>query len=371
MAKTRREQLSMTQPSNGTSRIYVASFNGGKSEGIWRCLLNSQSGTLQLEKGFREGAQNPLYVATDPQQRFLFVADYVEPGDGQTGAISSYAMDRATGCLKFLSRKPSEGTIPCYLSVSANSQFVLVANYGDGSVAVLRLGSQGELGEVVSVQHHVAPAATPARQAHAHSIVLDAANRFAFVGELGLDQVIIYRFDAATGKLTPSGSWSARNQAGPRHFRFHPDGRHAYLINELDSTVVAFDYDASKGTLTELQTLSTLPKGYQGKNDCADLHVHGNGRFLYGSNRGHDSLAIFRIEAGTGRMEIVGHQSTEGNCPRSFAIDPSGAILAVGNKKSDSLVTFRIDQQQGTLTATKQTLGVPAPACITFVTGTA
>jgi len=349
-------------------RLYVASFNGGKSDGLVQFQFDCQSGELKLQPSFREGVQNPLYLATDPRQRFLFIADYVESCDGKPGgAICSYAIDHATGALRFVGRQSSQGTAPCYVQASADGKFALTANYGDGKVAVHPVSKNGELGPATDVVTHTPPAAEPKKKAHAHSIVLDAANRFAFAGELGLDQVVGYRFDAAAGKLTRASVWNAKPGAGPRHFAFHPNGCFAYLINELDSTVVAFSYDRSAGKLTESQTLTTLPGGFSGKNYCADLHVHPSGKFLYGSNRGHDSIVIFAIDADTGRLELVGHEPTQGSFPRSFALDPSGSFLLAGNEKSNHIVAFRVHATTGKLTPLAQKVEALAPACLCFV----
>jgi len=358
----------MTKQTDANNRVYIASLNGGKSDGLLLYRLDADAGGLRLEASFRDGAQNPLYTAINRQQQSLFVADFVESCDGKPGgAVCAYAIHPATGALTFRGRRSSEGTVPCYVSVSANGKFVLVANYGDGSVAVLPVRANGELGDAVSVERHASPAGSPKRQAHAHSIVLDPANRFAFVGELGLDKVMAYRFEDTTGKLTPSTGWEARNGAGPRHFVFHPDGRRAYLINETDSTVVAFAYDAEAGKLSELQIIETLPRGFDGKNYTADLHVHPNGRFLYGSNRGHESIVLFAIAPDNGRLTLIGHESTRGNFPRGFGIDPTGAFLLAANEKSGNIVVFRLDPKTGKLTATGRVTNAPAPACVSFL----
>ncbi|MSR65232.1 MAG: lactonase family protein [Verrucomicrobiae bacterium] len=347
-------------------RLYVASLNGGTSDGLILFRFDTTSGALTLQPSFREGVQNPLFLTTDPRRQFLFVADFVDHCDGEPGgAVCSYAIDHATGALRFLSRQSSGGTVPCYISVSADGKFIFTANYVDGKVAVHPVGDDGTLGSASGVVAHIS--SDPKKKAHAHSIVLDAANRFAFAGELGLDQVVGYRFDAKAGRLSRIGEWNAKAGAGPRHFKFHPDGRFAYVINELDSTLVAFAYDGAHGRLAELQALTTLPGGFSGTNYCADLHVHPSGRFLYGSNRGHDSIVIFAIDEKTGRLQLVGHEPTQGNFPRSFEIDPSGTWLVVGNEKSGNIVTFRIDAGSGKLTSTGHVAQMTAPAGLCWV----
>lgn len=360
----------MSQSPPNTNRLYVASFNGGKSDGLLQFRFDSRSGALSPVGGYREGAQNPIFAEVDPLHRFLYVADVVNECDGKPGgAVCAYAINPATGALRFLNRKSSEGAVPCYIAVSANGKFVLVANYTSGTVASLPVNADGSLGDAVSVHAHATLAAGGKKKPNAHSMVLDAANRFALAGELGLDKVVSYRFDSASGRLTTAGSWDATAGSGPRHFKFHPNGRFAYVINEHGNTLVAFGYDPSTGRLTELQTLPTLPTGFTGKNHTADLHVHPNGKFLYGSNRGHDSIVVFGIDAHTGKLTLVGHESTQGSIPRSFVLDSSGTFLLVGNEKSHSIVSFRVDAASGKLSPTGSVASVPAPACLCFARG--
>jgi len=245
---------------------------------------------------------------------------------------------------------------------------VLVANYGGGNVSVLPVQSDGRLGEATDFIQHEGSGADPSRQAgpHAHSINLDPNNLYAFAADLGLDKILIYRLDALQGKLYPGDEpWaSVKAGAGPRHFTFHPGGSYAYVINELDSTVTAFAYEGGTGTLREVQTVSTLPEGFSGRNSCAEVQVTPSGRFLYGSNRGHDSIAVFEIDGNTGKLTPRGHESTQGKNPRNFGIDPTGTFLLAANQDTNNVVTFRIDPQTGTLTPTGQTLEVPIPVCI-------
>lgn len=360
----------MSPKSNLSKRLYVASFNGGKSDVLLQFRFDATNGTLLPVAGTNLGVQNPIYLEIDPSHRFLYVADVVGECDGKPGgAVCAYAIDPSTGALRFLNRRSSGGAVPCYITVSATGKFLLVANYTGGTVASLPVNEDGSLGDAVSVHPHAALATGAKRNANAHSVVLDAANRFGFAGELGIDKVVAYRFDAVTGKLTVAGSWDAPPGAGPRHFTFHPNGRFAYLINEHGSTVVAFAYDASTGKLTELQTSTTLPAGFSGKNYTADLHAHPNGKFLYGSNRGHDSIVIFAIDTATGRLTLVGHEPTQGSFPRSFVLDSSGTFLLVGNEKSHNIVSFRIDAASGKLSPAGHVTSVPAPACLCFARG--
>jgi 6-phosphogluconolactonase len=254
--------------------------------------------------------------------------------------------------------------------VDSQGKNVLVANYGGGTSAVLPIQPDGRLAAPSSIIQHSGSSVNPERQEgpHAHSINLDAGNRFAFTADLGLDKVLIYRFDGAKGTLAPNAppSVSTAPGAGPRHFAFHPSGRYAYVINELDSTVTAFRYDGQSGTLTTLQAISTLPAGFSGDTTTAEVQVHPSGRFLYGSNRGHDSIAMFAIDPDTGRLTALGHQPTGGKTPRNFGIDPTGAYLLAANQDSDNLVLFRIEET-GRLTSTGQAIQVPKPVCVKMI----
>jgi len=236
---------------------------------------------------------------------------------------------------------------------------------------VLPVRGGGSLGSACAFVQHHGSSIDPRRQAgpHAHSVTLDPTGRFAFVPDLGLDKLVIYRFDALRGTLHPNAtpSLDVEPGAGPRHLAFHPDGRFAYLVNELGSTVAALSYDGSAGTFERLQTVRTLPEGHRGESTCADIHVAPSGRFVYASNRGHDSIAIHRIDAQRGTLDLVGHHATNGKTPRSFAIDPAGRFLVAANQDSDSIVSFRIDADSGKLQPTGQAAHVPTPVCVKFL----
>jgi 6-phosphogluconolactonase len=352
----------------GTYTRREARVLGGKSEGIYLYRFDPSSGALEYSSKIA-GVDNPSFLALHPQGRYLYAANETGDFGGQpTGAISSFAIDPATGGLTFLNQQPSHGTDPCHLSVDQTGKFVLAANYSSGSVAVWPILEDGQLGPTSEVIQHHGSSVNPQRQEgpHAHSITLDPANRYAFVADLGLDKVMIYRLDLNQGKLIPNTQpWAqVKAGAGPRHFDFHPSGKYAYLINEIGSTMTAFAYDEAKGALTELQTLSTLPADFSGRSHCADVHVAPSGKFVYGSNRGHDSIVIFAIDEATGKLTEVGYESTQGQTPRNFAIDPTGAFLLAANQNSDTIVTFRIDSATGRLTPTSHVTNVPMPVCI-------
>ena len=350
--------------------FYVGTYTSGRSEGIYRYRLSLSDGGLRHE-GTARGVVNPSFLALGPRGRHLYAVNEVEEFGGKpSGAVSAFAVDPRTGDLRLLNQQPSMGGAPCYLTVDRAGRFVLVANYVGGNVAVLPVRRDGSLGAATDVRQHEGSGADPERQGgpHAHCVLLDRANRYAFAADLGIDRVMVYRFDARAGKLAAGAApWAAvRAGAGPRHFTFHPDGRHAYVINELDSTLTVFRYDAARGALTEVQTTGTLPPGFSGKSYCADVHVSPSGRFLYGSNRGHDSIVVFAVDAATGRLTPVQHEPTRGSFPRNFAIDPTGAFLLVANQRSDNIVTFRIDPSRGTLRPAGRAAEVPSPVCLKF-----
>jgi 6-phosphogluconolactonase len=258
--------------------------------------------------------------------------------------------------------------------VDGSGRCVLVANYTSGSVAVLPVGADGRVSPATYVDQHSGSSVNPRRQEgpHAHAIPLDPTGRFALCPDLGMDQLFVYRLDAAAGRLEPNDPPGARLApgAGPRHLDFHPSKPWVYVINELGSTITAFEWDGERGALRELQTVSTLPETYMGSSSsttCADIHVAPSGRFVYGSNRGHDSIAAFAIDEATGTLTPLGHTSTGGRTPRNFAIDPSGTFLFAANQDTDTIVTFRLDAATGQPTPTGQVASVPSPVCLKIV----
>jgi 6-phosphogluconolactonase len=307
-----------------------------------------------------------------PSQRFLFAVNEISTFGGQkSGAVSAFAIDRRTGKLAFLNQVSSRGAGPCHLTVDKTGKYVLLANYEGGNVAVFPLLGNGRLGDASAFVQHQGHGVNPQRQEgpHAHSIALSPDNRFALAADLGLDELLVYRFDVARGSLAANRPPFAKLHpgAGPRHFDFSPNGKFVYVISEMGNTVTAFSYDAAQGVLRELQTISTLPRDFKGENTTAEVQVHPSGKFLYGSNRGHDSIAVFAIDARTGTLTPSEHVLTQGRTPRNFAIDPTGSYLFAANQDSNNIVVFGIDSQTGHLTPTGQVLEAPSPVCVTFV----
>ena len=355
----------MIKRDNEEILVYIGTYTGGKSEGIYVYRMDPASGALEFSS-MATGVDNPSYLDFDPQRRYLYAVNEAEEFSGKPGgAVSAFSIDPATGKLTYLNQQPSHGGLPCHLSVDQTRKYLLVANYLGGSLCVLPILADGQLGEATDFVQHEGSSVDPGRQGgpHAHSITLDPANRYAFAADLGLDKIMIYQLDLTQGKLRPNDEpWAQVHAgAGPRHFAFHPSLRYAYIINELDSTMSAFHYDDTNGTLREIQSLSTLPDDFEGTNYPADVHVSPSGKFLYGSNRGHDSIVIYSIDEDTGRLTYVGCEPTQGKNPRNFAIDPTGTLLLAANQDTDNVVTFRIDQETGRLMGTGNVAEVPTP----------
>jgi 6-phosphogluconolactonase len=351
--------------------VYLGTYTGQKSKGIYAYRFDAATARL-TSLGLVVETVSPSFLAVHPNRRFLYAVNEVDSYEGQVGgAVSAFAIDRRAGKLSFLNAVSSRGAGPCYLALDKTGKNVLVANYGTGSVAVFPVSHDGRLGEASAFVQHAGAGVNPQRQQgpHAHSILPSPDSRFAIAADLGLDQLLVYRFDSTKGSLAASTPALAKVSpgAGPRHFAFHPNGKFVYVNNEMGSTVTAFSYDTARGVLRELQTISTLPKDFSGDNTTAEVEVHPTGRFVYVSNRGHDSIAVFAIDPGKGTLTAVEYVPTQGKTPRSFEIDPRGSYLFAANMDSDNTVVFRIDAKTGRLTPTGQVLEVPSPVCVKFV----
>jgi 6-phosphogluconolactonase len=360
-------------------RVYVGTYTDpilfgtgevfqGKGKGIYCYDLDPSTGQL-AHVGTTTGVTNPSYLALDPAQRLLYAVNELKTFENEaTGTLSSFSVDSATGGLTFINKKPTGGTDPCHVTMSRDGRLVFAANFMSGSVCVFSVARDGGLEKATDFVQHVGSSVDPKRQngPHAHSTVLDSTGTFALVPDLGLDKVMVYRVDSLHSKLEPAGHpWAASKPgAGPRLVVFHPSRRFVYLINELDCTIAAYSFNPKTAEMKALQIVSTLPSGYSGPNSCADLQIHPSGTWLYGSNRGHDSIVMYKVNGQTGKLDCVGHEPTQGRNPRSFSIDPTGTFLVAANQTSSNLVPFRVDPKTGSLKATGTAVEVPTPVCV-------
>jgi 6-phosphogluconolactonase len=351
--------------------LYVGTYTEKESKGIYAYRFDAASSEL-TSLGVAAETANPSFLAIDPTRHFLYAVNEVPKyKDASSGAVTAFAIDQKTGKLGLQNAVASRGADPCYIAFDKTGKYALVANYTGGSVAAFPVQSDGHIGESSAFVQHAGSSVNKERQEgpHAHWIETTPDNRFAIAVDLGLDELLVYRFNAKMGSLTPNSPPYAKLDlgAGPRHLAFHPDGKFAYVVNELQSSITAFSYDPNRGALKKLNTVTTLPKGFTGANDTAEIHVHPNGKFLFASNRGHDSIAVFSIDNHTGALTLVDHFSTQGKTPRNFEIDPTGKLLFVANQDTNNVVVFRIDPTSGKLTPTGQTLHVPSPVCLKFM----
>src|SRR5262245_2343887 len=353
-----------------TLTVYVGtSTRGTASKGIYRMDLDLATGRLSAPS-VAGTTVNPSFLAIHPTGKFLYACGEMDDFGGKgkrTGAINAFAIDDK-GDLTLLNQQSSEGAGPCHVVLDKAGKFAFCANYGGGSAAALPISADGKLAKATGVVQHAGSSVDKSRQEgpHAHSINLDAANRFAFVADLGLDKVLVYRFEPDSGKLVANDPphVALAPGAGPRHFAFHPTGKFAYVNNELDSTVTAMTYDAKAGKLEPIHTVSTLPEGGHEGNSTAEVVVHPSGKFVYCSNRGHDSIAIFQVDEATGKLTPAGRQGKGVKVPRNFAVDPTGAWCLVANQGAGTVLVFKIDPKTGALEPTEAKADIPAPVCV-------
>lgn len=346
--------------------VFVTAFAPGDRGGIHAYELNVMDGSLKpLHR--TEGVENPFFLALAPGGKHLYSIHAKQFGGKDNEQVAAYEVVGRTGELKLLNRQSAEGTAACYLDVDKSGKTVLVANYSSGSVAALPIQANGSLGEPTSFHRHTGSSVDPKRQKepHAHCIVVSPDNKYAFSADLGTDQILCYKLDPTTAKLTPNKQPFARSPAGagPRHLTFHPNGKRVYTINELLNSITVFDYDGDTGVLTEKQTISTLPADFKGTSYCADVKVSPDGRYLYGTNRGHDSIAAYKI-GDDGRLSLIGIEPSLGKGPQNLAITPDGVWLLCANLPGSSVAVFRIDAKTGKLTSAGEPVKQPNPSCI-------
>jgi 6-phosphogluconolactonase len=369
-------QSAKKSAAKGPYLVYVGTYTTKtESKGIYSFQFDPATGKMTAPELAAE-SPDPSFVAVHPDGKYLYAVNEA----GKNSMVSAFALDAASGKLTLLNRLPAQGEDPCYISFDRSGKFVLIANYSSGNVAVFPILPDGKLGEhtaVVQDSGAVGPNKERQEAPHAHWIEPSAHNRFVYVADLGLDRVLIYKFDAAKGALTPGANSNSANPGeafsatlnpgtGPRHVAFSRDANFMYVLGELQSNVTVFKNDARE-TFRQVQQISALPAGFSGRNDAAEIAIHPNGKFLYASNRGHESIAMLAIEPKTGMLTLVADAPTGGKEPRHFALDPTGQYLLAENQLSGNIVEFRIDPATGKLTATGEVLLVPSPVCVAFL----
>lgn len=354
--------------------VYVGTYADAESESLFLYQLDPESGELSLVRGFKAG-KKPSYMTFDRQHHFLYVVNEREEYEGkESGAVCAFSVDQQTGFLDFLNKVPSLGGVPVHITMGREGKAVLMANYKTGNVAVFPVMENGRLAEASDLRQHQGSGPNKDRQesAHAHYIAFSPDRRFVFVVDLGMDKVLRYHLDEEREALTPTEqavAFAAEAGSGPRQMSFHPNGRNAYLIHELMPMVTALSYDGEKGTFSALQTIRTIPEDFKDQNKCGGIRVSLDGRHLYGSNRGHNSIVVYAIDEGSGKLMHVENASTGGDWPREFALDLTGNVLLAANQRSNNIVTFKVDKATGRLTATGHQAEVEKPVFVQVVPG--
>ncbi|TCZ77826.1 lactonase family protein [Paenibacillus albiflavus] len=339
--------------------VYVGSYAEEELPGIYVYAFHTVTGSLRLVEQYA-GILNPSYLTIDKGGARLYAVS-----EGDEGAVVAYAIDPETGSLNRLNSQLTLGAHPCYVSLDPRGQHIMVANYTGGNVGLFPITDEGIGSVAANIQHEGSSVQLDRQEkAHPHSIVTDPAGNYVFVPDLGMDQIVVYKLDANQHKLMRENSVSVKSGAGPRHLVFHPKHAYAYVINELDNTIIAYTYNSQQGTLAEIQTISTLIDSIVEVSYCADIHITPNGNFLYGTNRGDDSLVVFQINESDGTLTYIERISTFGNFPRNFAIMPGGKFILAANQNSDSIITYAIDQETGRLTVVGEPVEVAKPVCI-------
>jgi 6-phosphogluconolactonase len=354
----------------GEYLVYVGTYTRSKSQGIYALKFNAQTGTLS-SLGLAAEIQNPSFLAVHPNDKYLYAVSELGYNAQTKASVSSFAIDTKSGKLQPLNKVETGGGGACHLVVDKTQAMLLVANYGTGSVAAFHVKPDGSLSERTDLKQHTGSSVNPRRQSgpHAHAVVLSRDNRYVFVPDLGLDEIISYKIDPAEATLSPNTPPNVKLTpgSGPRHFAFHPNNKYAYSVNEMASSVSAYSYDAKNGALTLIQTVSTLPDGFTREDNSAEIAIDRDGRFLYASNRGNDSITQFAIDRKKGTLTKIQVTPTQGRTPRNFVIDPTGRYLLAANQDSDSIVVFSLDPKSGKINATGTTLNIPSPVCLQFV----
>ncbi len=346
--------------------LYVGAYTESADEGIYVYEFDASTGEIKYLHTVA-GVENPSYIAIHGDKNLLLAVNEIMEFQGKkTGALSAFKIEPATGKLTLINQVPSGGGAPCYVSIESDGNFAFVANYMAGNITMFPIARDGALSPYSDLQQHQGSGPVTARQKdpHAHTIILDYNEKFALAADLGTDEVISYAIDEKERKLQKASVFKLKAGSGPRHIAFHPNGKLVYVISELANTITACMYDPNTGSLSEIMTTGTLPDDFKGESYCADIHFSEDGKFLYGSNRGHDSIVIFSVDPKTGKISYVGHFSVEGQWPRNFMIDPTGNFLLVANQRSDNIVVFRIDKNTGKVSSTGHEVKVSKPVCL-------
>jgi 6-phosphogluconolactonase len=346
---------------------FIGSYADSSTPGIYACRFDTETGSLEMVDDV-SGLQNPTFLDVDEgDQKLYAITEGAAPEGQRYGAAAAYAIRPATGELSLINKEMTVSASTCHINLDRTRQCFMVASYHGGMIGLSPLLEDGRIGETADVHQHEGSSILPVQdRPRPHSVFFDRSNRFAVVCDLGLDRIVSYRLDVPARKLTPQAEVHVAPGAGPRHFAFHPSLSCGYVINELNATVTGFAYDEEQGSLTEIQTITTLPDSYQGENACADIHISPDGKFLYGSNRGHDSIVVYAIDPANGMLALVEHSPTLGGHPRNFALSPDGRFLLAANRDSNNIVTFTRDANTGKLQPTGSVLEVSKPVCIKF-----
>jgi len=360
--------LTFAQKPNSKEIIYAGTFTDKGSKGLYILDFERTKGEFKELQTVTDG-KSPNYLEIDPRGKFLYAVydESVTPAPDKQGSVMAYQINPATGLLTKINEQSTAGRGPAHISIDPRGKFAYISNYGDGSLSVYTINPDGSLGQLADVVKHEGIGGDPARQKgpHVHSIIPAKDGKFIYASDLGIDKIMIYAVDQKTGKLSPAKTPFAQTGpgSGPRHLALHPSGNFAYSAAELTSTIASFRVDKSTGALTALETLSMLPDGYTGTSYAADIHFSPDGKFLYASNRGHDSLVIYAVDVKTGKLKLVGFEPTRGGHPRNFCMDKKGEFVFVANRDNDNVVVFKRDQGTGKLTYTAETK-VPTVVCV-------
>lgn len=344
---------------------FIGSYADAKDSGLYVCSYDEVTGSLELIEQ-TAGLQNPTFLDVNADTLKLYaITEGVDSNNQRCGAAASYTINPADGKLTLLNKTNTVSAPTCHITLDHSGKVVIVSSYHGGMIGLSPLLEDGQIGETADTQQHKSSSVPPV-QARAHSVFIDRSNRYAIACDLGLDRLFIYKLEVEHNRLAPHREVQVAAGSGPRHFAFHPSLPYGYVIHELNATVTAFSYDEEQGELAEIQIISTLPASYKGENGCADIHISPDGNYLYGSNRGHDSIVVYAIDPLTGKLTVVEHVSTLGGHPRNFGLSPDGRFLLVANRDGNNIVTFTRDEHTGKLLPTGNELQVSKPVCIKF-----